>query len=74
MARQFGPGHVPTRVQVGAGESPLALVMGVSHTSHLVMRQILIMNDVYFKRESDLLRIGVSVLEHRRKMIEAMGK
>ena len=52
----------------------MALVMDVWHTSHLVMRQILIMNDVYFKRESDLLRIGVSVLEHRRTMIEAMGK
>jgi hypothetical protein len=38
------------------------------------MRQIMIMNDVYFKRDSDLLRIGVSVLEHRKKMIEAMGK
>lgn len=34
----------------------------------------MIMNDIYFKRERDLMRIGVSVLEHRKKMIEAMGK
>jgi hypothetical protein len=34
----------------------------------------MIMNDVYFKREQDLLRLGVSVLEHRKKMLEAMGK
>jgi hypothetical protein len=34
----------------------------------------MIMNDVYFKRDQDLLRLGVSVLEHRKKMIEAMGK
>jgi hypothetical protein len=32
------------------------------------------MNDIYFKREEDLMRLGVSVLEHRRKMLEAMGK
>lgn len=38
------------------------------------LAKIMIMNDIYFKRDRDLMRIGVSVLEHRKKMLEAMGK